>query len=142
MEVSYQLKRKIDEYVKSQCPKEACGFIIDNDFVPVPNVHKKPEESFAVENGVFEKFAVNCTAFIHSHPNWYACPSEKDMRQQIATAIPWGIVGCTKDAVTPIIFFGDTVEKDDLKNRPFIHGVSDCYSAIRDWFKERKGIVS
>lgn len=131
MEISQTLKNKIVAHARSKYPQEMCGFIVNGDFIPVENIHAEPEKSFKISPEDYLQFAANCTAFIHSHPDWYPVPSEEDMRQQMVSNIPWGIIGVTKDQVSKIIFFGDSLPVPDLYMRPFIHGVTDCYSYIR-----------
>lgn len=139
--ISLELKKEIQQYAINQYPKEMCGFIVDGNFMPVTNVHEDPNNYFRVSPASWHTYAQICTAFIHSHPDWYSCPSEADMKQQIASAIPWGIVATDGKTVTDITFFGDQISTPDLKNRPFCHGVTDCYSIIRDWYRLERGVL-
>lgn len=80
-------------------------------------------------------------AVVHSHPDYPACPSEADMIGQLNTAVPWGIVATNgNDATQPTWWGGDT-PKAPLDDRPFIHGVSDCYELIRDYYESERGIT-
>jgi cell wall-associated NlpC family hydrolase len=55
------------------------------------------------------------------------------MQHQIATAVPWGITRTDGVAASPIMWWGDHRLDDPLLGRSFIHGVTDCYGAIRAW---------
>ena len=92
MKIDKQLENYIRALAAQRYPHELCGFIVNGKFIEVNNISDEPDKHFAVEKGVFQQFAPNCTAFIHSHPDWYPVPSQKDMEQQMATTIPWGIL--------------------------------------------------
>lgn len=139
--ISTALKHKIQQAAIKAYPNEMCGFVVGDEFYEVPNEHKNPQESFSVSEKVWAEFERTCSVFIHSHPDWYPCPSERDMRQQTATNIVWGIVSTNGQAASEITLFGKgLLPTPDLKNRPFIHGVTDCCDAITDWYLVHKGI--
>lgn len=126
------VEKEILNYCKSLAPNEACGFINqDNEFVPLKNISKEPESAFKVRKGAIPDDA---KAFVHSHPGGPFCPSEADMQQQIATDIPWGIC-CFNDRHEETFWFGDAVPMPPLIGRGFRHGVTDCYSLIRDFYR-------
>tara|TARA_R100001086_G_scaffold236302_1_gene159677 strand:+ start:144 stop:887 length:744 start_codon:yes stop_codon:yes gene_type:complete len=131
---------EIKEYFLEKYPEEACVFITPDGVVKVDNIHSEPESNFKIDQSTFVGLNENALAFIHSHPDWYPVPSERDMRSQISSAIPWGIISVTKGQVcSDITWFGDQVPITELKGRPFVHGVTDCYAIIRDWMRlERK----
>ncbi len=135
------LVEEIRKYACEKYPEEMCGFIVEDKFIPVQNRHEDPNDHFRVSKEDWRDNALKCTAFIHSHPDWYACPSESDMRSQIASKIPWGIISTDGQACTPITWFGAEVPIPDLLNRTFCHGVTDCYSLIRDWYQVERGIT-
>ena len=141
MKISVELEKQIRDYAREKYPEEMCGFIVDGKFHPVDNIHTDPENHFLVDPKCWLDSACTCTSFIHSHPDAYACPSELDMEQQSASGVPWGIISTNGKATTDIIFFGDQLPIQDYKNRIFCHGVTDCYSIIRDWYKQERGIV-
>lgn len=136
-----KLKLEIQEYAIKKYPQECCGFLMEDEFIPVQNIHPSKLENFKVSPKDWYNYALECKAFIHSHPDWYPCPSEGDMRQQIASAVPWGIVSTDGKRASEITFFGDQGPTPDILNRTFCHGVTDCYSIIRDWYKLERGII-
>lgn len=138
--ISKKVEDQIKEYAIRSYPMEMCGFVLGDEFIPVGNTHENPEKFFRVEPHHWADYALECTAFIHSHPDWYPCPSERDMLNQISTCIPWGIVATDGKKATDITFFGDQVPTPDLRHRTFCHGVTDCYSIIRDWYKLERGV--
>lgn len=73
-------------------------------------------------------------AIVHSHPGGPHYPSEQDMRSQLSLQIPSGIAAVS-DAGRELFWFGDEVPVPPLIGRGFRHGVTDCYSLIRDFYK-------
>lgn len=74
-------------------------------------------------------------AVLHSHPGGPLFPSEADMRGQIASEVPWGIIPLDEDRIGDPIMWGDSLPIADVIGREFMHGVRDCYSLIRDCFR-------
>jgi cell wall-associated NlpC family hydrolase len=79
-------------------------------------------------------------ALVHSHPDGPNYPSVQDMASQIQTDVPWIIVSTNGQACLPPFAWGDQLERLPLMQRGFQHGVSDCYSLIRDWYFLNRGI--
>lgn len=123
-------------------PHEAVWLITDDgDCRQVRNVHTNPAGSFAVAKAdMAAARARGLAAIVHSHPDYPACPSEADMRGQLATAVPWGIVANDGQAATPIAWWGQGTPRPPLDGRGFVHGITDCYSLIRDYYAETYGI--
>lgn len=119
----------IDEY-----PNEACGFIVDDQYIRIGNISLSPDMEFEIPLAAQIQYGHVAQAFIHSHPDWHPCPSESDMKHQMASALPWGIISTDGERATPITWFGDQVPTPPLVGRGFIHGVQDCYEGIRDWY--------
>lgn len=133
-------------HAEIEWPNECVGFVLKSgEYVPLVNVHPDPANHFAISQEDEEQYAEEKAAVIHSHclttGSFHAAdgplgagPSEHDMAQQVVSACPWGLVmvidGYSHNSV---IWWGDQLETvAPLLNRPFIHGVYDCYSLIRD----------
>lgn len=110
--------------------EEICGYIIDNTVVFTANAAADKENSFEIKN-----LPDNVQAIFHSHPGGPFFPSREDMEQQIAMDIPWGIA-CTHTRHNEVFWFGDGAPKAPLIGRGFRHGVTDCFSLVRDFYKE------
>jgi len=129
-------RSKLVSYCKSMSPLEAGGYIDSNGcFVPCPNMHPKPDESF-----LFNNVPADAVAIVHSHPGGPFCPSEADQLQQQAWGVPWLIVAFD-DTRTELFAFGDEAPKLSLLNRGFRHFVSDCYAGARDLYEFECGLV-
>lgn len=119
------------EYSRSLAPNEACGYIDRNgEFVGCENISKKPTEYFEIAHVPDDALAI-----VHSHPGGPFAPSELDMRQQIATALPWCIAAFDGERES-VFWFGENAPKPPLIGRGFRHGVSDCYALVRHFYEQ------
>jgi cell wall-associated NlpC family hydrolase len=130
-------------HARSEYPREACGLIVDGELKLVANVHDDPFHHFELEWGSYATFSTHgkIQAVLHSHTNGKDFPSKHDMEQQIAMMVPWGIISLNSHETFPVFWFGDQVPIPVLSNRPFRHGVTDCYGLVRDWYRLNRGIT-
>ena len=152
---------KIKSHAEKQFPKECCGIIVENKkgetkYIPCKNVSKTPKESFKIAEKRYADIdnKNKILAVFHSHPDYPNYPSKSDMTHQVASGVPWGICQVLEEydyndkqeeiivprALTPF-WFGDGSPIMKLEERPFRHGVTDCYSLIRDWYKLERDMV-
>ncbi len=132
------LKEDFYLHCARQYPNEGCGIIADDKFIPYPNISPDPEQYFQITNKAWKDHILQ--AVIHSHTNGNEYPSEADMKGSIESGLPWGIVPCTNGLNKEIFWFGEGVPTEKLIGRGFRHGVTDCYSLIRDWYLENAHI--
>lgn len=120
-----------EEHAREESPKEACGLIVDGKYVRCKNTHGKPEQAFRIdpEDWAAAEDKGTIEAVVHSHPNGSANPSEGDKASCESLGIPWYIVSLP-DCVWR--HYKPTGLPLPLLGRPFIHGVVDCYTLIRD----------
>jgi proteasome lid subunit RPN8/RPN11 len=128
-------------YAEEAAPAEACGLIVVQlgshvgDYWPARNI--SPElDRFAIhpEDWAAAEDMGRIAAVVHSHPGGSTEPSPADVQACNLSGVPWVILG-----------EGDSwkvlqPEGVPLEGREFCWGVSDCYSLVRDWFKQH-GIV-
>ncbi|MCR8922669.1 C40 family peptidase [Dasania sp. GY-MA-18] len=126
------------QHAEACYPQESCGLVIGGHYVPQKNLSPTPERAFKIKRSAMA--ASDVQAVIHSHPNGPACPSEADMRGQQSMGVPWGII-VSEGGVALEPFWWGTDEIPPLLGRPFRHGVTDCYSIIRDYYRLEKSIV-
>ena len=129
------------DHASEEYPSESCGLVVDNRYVPVLNIAAHPEHEFLISKKTIRHYTDRIQAVIHSHPDGSYYPSRADMQSQIAMGVPWGIVHVDNAIARRPFFWGDGVPVPELLGRPFQHGITDCYSLIRDYFKIEKGIV-
>jgi cell wall-associated NlpC family hydrolase len=132
-------------------PNEAVGYVIKGEYVPVNNSSATPDKTFEI--APIDQFVNRChdevQCLLHSHtydlnqqhqfpPEW---PSETDMRSWLGDNLPWGICATEGTGISEIVWLDEGAEPAPLVGRRFIHGIHDCYSIIRDYFKIHRGII-
>lgn len=140
------------EYVLKCFPNEACAFIVNDEIYPVPNTAANPRETFSVDpvERIKAEAQGHISGFLHSHPatpeeaahrKWPTFwPSSHDMVSWLADNLRWGISACDGENVTEPVWLDESYVAP-LEGRPFVHGIWDCYSAVRDYFRVNKGIT-
>lgn len=133
-----------------QFPREACGFIIDDEFVPVPNSAEEPTQTFRIDpvHQVKASAMGAIQAVLHSHPynkfnmpKWpVEWPTTPDMASWMKGNIPWGISATCGEGISQPVWLDESYIAP-LEGREFIHGINDCYSLIRDWYRINKQVV-
>lgn len=118
-------------------PREAVGIIDRAGAYQRLANQAADRDDFAVAPGA----AAGAVALIHSHTNGNAAPSERDMRQQIATAIPWGIIMTDGQTAAAPFWWGDMLGSVPLLGREWRSGITDCVSLVRDWFQAERGVL-
>lgn len=135
--------------VVARYPNEACGLVVNGEYVSVPNTSETPLLTFRIDPVEIVRYSNSgLQAVLHSHPynlrmptvhpaEW---PSTKDMEGWLAGCIPWGICATDGEGITELVWL-DEDNPEPLVGRHFIHGVNDCYSIVRDWFRMERGIL-
>jgi len=139
------------KHVLKEFPNEACAYIVNGRIFPVKNVHAEPKDHFSVD--VLDRLEANkgkITGFLHSHGGtsrenstrvWpVEWPSSADMKGWMKDNVRWGISATEGENVTEPIWFDEDYVAE-LEGRPFIGGIWDCYTAIRDWYRIKLGIT-
>jgi proteasome lid subunit RPN8/RPN11 len=141
----------IKDHALQEYPKECCGFLTPQGYVPVQNVAPDPINDFMVSPRDYLN-TKDKLMIVHSHPVqdafdhlkykpgfWPFCPTQTDMEGQLLHEMPWAIVVTDGKSCTDPFHWGDHLLDLPLIGREFRHGVTDCYSAIRAWFKQEVG---
>lgn len=142
--------KSFQEHALQVYPNEAVGFVINDEFVPVSNTADDPLTTFRVDPNDHFKCANlgEIQALLHTHPydkfnapkwppEW---PTTVDMEGWLQGTIPWGIAATEGEGLTQLVWLDDT-DIQPLEGREFIHGINDCYSLIRDWFRVNKQVT-
>lgn len=147
-QISDDTKEQIIGEAERSYPKEMCGVIVDNGgnkvFIKTPNIAAKyeidDEDSFVIcprtLSSIEDRFDV--VAIVHSHPNYSAKPSPHDIARCNQGNIPWIIVSYP-DIDISITY--PSKEEVPLIGREFVHGLQDCYTLIKDYYKKEFGII-
>ncbi|QYW06478.1 putative tail assembly protein [Pseudomonas phage UAntarctica] len=122
-------------------PEEGAWLITKKGCTRVDNISETPEETFDIgERDIARAHRDGLLAVVHSHVNDKHYPSKMDMQYQINTNVPWGLVLCDGVASSRITWWGSDDQREDLVNRTFCHGVTDCFSLLQDYYHLNFGI--
>jgi len=137
-----ETKTKIIEHAWREYPRECCGLILNiagaETYFPCKNIAEN-QIDFIIDPIDYARAedTGQIIAIVHSHCNISPRPSQVDLVSCEATGLPWHIVSIPNEAW---FTHYPTGYKAPLIGREFSHGVLDCYSLIRDWYKEKLGI--
>jgi len=115
-------------------PMESCGVIVNDEFIPCKNIAEDPYKNFKIDRKVVTESYINgLQAVIHSHVN-YPYLSKEDMVRSSNTEVPWGVAFIQGQRKAGIYFWGENLATQDFVERPFVYGIYDCYSLVRDFY--------
>lgn len=132
----------IQDHAAQVYPNECCGLIIQigrkQRYIPCSNTADKPQDHFRIppEEYVAAADQGEIQFIVHSHPDATSRPSVLDRAQCEATGLPWVIISWPEGDIRMLAPEGDT----PLIDRHFVHGIWDCYSLVRDWYQQERGI--
>ena len=138
MNLAEGIKDQALAHAKEDFPKEAVGLVHvvkgKNRYFKCRNIAETPDEHFILDPDDYLKAESKgeITAVVHSHPKTSPAPSPADMVACEASGLPWFIVnpntetwGSYKPNGFELPYVG----------REFSHGIVDCYSLVRDFYK-------
>lgn len=119
-------------------PAEAVGVVEGGQYVELVNRSTTPGEDVVLNDDDLIRVA-NAQVFFHSHPDGIGCPSEADMIYQNSLALPFVVMTWP---IFDVFAWGDSLTTAPIVGRGFRHGVHDCYSLVRDWYRESLNITA
>lgn len=137
----------IKAHAAARYPEECCGIVIvergKERYVACNNVSERPMEDFTISGADIAdaEDRGEIIALVHSHPNVPCRPSMADLVSCEAHRKPFVIVEVGADGAGPISVTEPSGYKAPLIGRPFVHGVLDCYSLVRDWYAQEFSIA-
>lgn len=138
----------IKKHARQEYPKECCGIITDEGYVPLENIHETPETNFKLPDRIFELLVEDkIKAIVHSHPDGPFGPSIYDQAQQAAFAMPWGLVVLGETWIEEPFFWGDGIPEQPLIGRDFRWGPTgtdckgDCGALVKDYYRQFHGFT-
>lgn len=145
------------KYVLAEYPKEACGVLVGDKFIPITNIHPEPTKAFRLDETELLKLGNVYDAVCHSHPYTheqtlkmkrtnpgfdFRWPSPRDHTNWLKSKKTWIIVSTDGEGISePVIMDQDNYKNQPLMGREFIWGYQDCFMLARDYYKLAAGIV-
>jgi len=133
-----------EAHALAEYPRESCGLVVSvrgkPSYVPCRNQSDEPDrfilhpEDYAAAEDLGDIVAV-----VHSHPDAGPEPSQHDIASHAASRMTWWIVGLKDGAAT--LHEMPAAGEMPLEGRVFVHGVIDCYTLVRDYYRQVLGII-
>ena len=131
-------------HAQEEDPKESCGFLLNIKgkvkYFPCENLSTYSQQCFIIDPNDYIKAeeSGNILAVVHSHPVTPPVASQADMIGCENSNLPWHIVNPKTEEWG---YLEPSGYKPPLLGRPWVWGITDCWSLVRDWYKEEKNII-
>jgi len=130
-------------HAKEQDPKESCGLLLNvrgkEKYFPCQNLSITSHQCFIMnpEDFVTGDSLGEIIGIVHSHPTTPPVASEADKISCEQSNLPWYIVNPKTETWGE---YAPSGYKPDMIGLPWVWGVSDCWSLVRRYYKEKLNI--
>jgi proteasome lid subunit RPN8/RPN11 len=136
----------IKAHARAEYPRECCGVVIaigrKEEYVPCRNLADGMDDfKLSAEDYADAEDRGRIISIVHSHPNASALPSEADKIACEKSGLPWHIISLGETEFGEIRTHEPCGYKPPLVGRQFLHGVTDCYAIIRDYYERELGVA-
>lgn len=130
-------------HAAAEYPAEICGVVTQSgrrqQYHRCRNTAPEPTEQFSMhpEDYATAEDAGTIIAIVHSHPDATTQPSQLDIAQCDLSQLPWIIASWPEGDIREVL---PREGVKPLLERPFVHGIWDCYAIVRDWYQLERRI--
>ena len=140
------MKWKNDALIHAQAedPKESVGVLLNirgkERYYPCRNLSMTSYQCFILdpEDYIAASNVGEIIAIIHSHPTTSPIPSQADKISCENSNLPWHIVNPKTEQWG---YCEPCGYQAPILGRQWVWGITDCWSLVRDWYKEEKNII-